>query len=273
MTVVCRAIMSVGLLVSTTGCLFLPIPRTEGVSPPLRGRYLTSEGLPIVGHQIAVATGWSDSTCTQAKQRTVTDSMGHFQLERTTIRRRGVFLFPPIERFSNSYWLCAGMSHTALGPLYQGYGWLSKRAPPDSVRCVQWQWNAQSRTTCALSREATISTGGHWSDGQGSGFYRVILLEEPIAVRPCKNRFDCPHAYLQWIEDPGTGPPFVVRATVDLELDPRITYLSAAHVWQREGGSELVLSGTRPRFMSDFAPIAVYFDLGPPGVVTPANEP
>jgi hypothetical protein len=272
LTLVRRTAISTALLVGTTGC-FLPIPFTEGVSPPLAGRYVTSAGLPIVGRHIAVSTGWSDSTCTRATQRTSTDSAGRFFLERTTIRRRGVLLFPAIERFGNSYWLCVGASDSTLGPLYAGYGSLNERAPLDSVSCVQWQWDARPRTTCTGSRQHVIAAGGHWSDGHTDGFYRIILTEEPISVRPCKNRFDCPHAYLQWIEDPGTGPPFIVRATVDLDLDPKITALHAAYVRQRDGRTYAVLSGTRPKFMSDFASIDVRFDLGPPGAVTPVNEP
>lgn len=265
------ALMFVSLC--TTGCLYVPIPYTEGASPPLAGRYQASTGMPIAGARLAVSSHSNDSTCTRAAHRTITDSAGRFVFDRTTVRRGGVLLFPPIEHFVNEYWLCAGVDDSTLRPLYQGWGSRNERAPLDSVVCLQWQWRDRTRNTCSVGREAAVDSGGKWTDGNASGFYRVIRTEEPTLVHDRKRTITRPHAYVQWLEDPGAGPPYIVRATVKLDLGPKVNSLARALVRQRDGRSYVVLSGTQNKLWSDFAPADVYFELGPPGQVMPFTMP
>jgi hypothetical protein len=115
--------------------------------------------------------------------------------------------------------------------------------------------------------------GGYWADGSATGLYRVIRTTEPTVVRGRKVPVQSPHAYVQWLEDSGTGPPYAVRATVKLELAPNVNSLSQALVRQRDGRTYVVLSGTHNKLWSDFAPTDVYFELGPPGQVAPFKLP
>jgi hypothetical protein len=157
--------------------------------------------------------------------------------------------------------------------MHRGWGSTTERAPLDSVVCLQWRWEDRTRNICSVGRQAAIDVGGYWADGSATGLYRVIRTTEPTVVRGRKVPVQRPHAYVQWLEDSGTGPPYAVRATVKLELAPNVNSLSQALVRQRDGRTYVVLSGTHNKLWSDFAPTDVYFELGPPGQVAPFKLP
>jgi hypothetical protein len=213
---------------------------------------------------VAISLRWDDSTCSRAAQRATTDSAGRFQLERTTIRRRGVFLFPPIERFGNPYWLCVGTADSTLHPLYRGFGSLNELSPLDSISCLEWEWQGRTRYRCSGARVLTAVDGGHWTEGNASGFFRVIQTLEP-ATGP-----SLPHAYVQWIDSPGVGSPNTVREVAELEL-PMVISLSSIEVRQQNGQWFAWLKGTRKKVMGDTR-AELEFELGPPGKVARVRD-
>jgi len=252
------------LVLFATGCLFIPIPYTEGASPPLAGEYRRADGRPAAGERVAVSPRWDDSTCSHAVQRATTDSAGRFQLDRTTLRRRGVLLFPPIERFFNPYWVCAGTADRTLHPLYRANGPLNELSPLDSISCLEWEWQGRTGYRCSGARVLTAVDGGHWTDGNARGFFRIIRTLEPAAGR------SLPHTYIQWIDAPGVGSPNTVRQMTELEL-PMVISLSSVELRQENGQWFAWLKGTRKKFIGD-TNAELEFELGPPSKVARVKD-
>jgi len=271
------------LVLCATGCI-LPISYTEGASPPLAGQYRRADGKPVAGERVAVSPEWKDSTCSRAAQRATTDSAGRFQLDRTTIRHRWVLVFPPFERFWNSYWVCAGTADSTLHPLYAGRGPLNRQAPLDSLSCLEWEWQGRTRSSCSGARvgrvgmrdvrepDHTVVDGGHWTDGNASGFFRVIRTLESTRVRGYRRPVEWPHAYVQWIDSSGVGSPNTVRQTVELELEPNVNSLSSIELRQQSGLWQAWLQGTRKQFWNAYARAELTFELGPPGKVARVRD-
>ena len=71
--------------------------------------------------------------------RATADSAGCFHFESTTIERNKILIVPAIERFFNSYALCAGAADSSLRIAYVGQVPLRvEQLPPDTVSCLQW---------------------------------------------------------------------------------------------------------------------------------------
>jgi hypothetical protein len=213
-----------------------------------------------------------DSTCSRAAQRATTDSDGRFQLDRSTIRHRWLLVFPPFERFWNPYWLCAGTADSTLHPLYPGRGPLNKQAPLYSLSCLEWEWQGRARFTCSGARDSSVVDGGHWTDGNASGFFRVIRTLESTRVRGYRRPVEWPHAYVQWIDSSGVGSPNTVRQTVELELEPNVNSLSSIELRQRGGLWQAWFQGTRKQFWDAYARTELTFELGPPGKVARVRD-
>jgi hypothetical protein len=64
----------------TSGCLPLPIPHMQQVTPRVSGRVRNSVGKPSSALQLALTAHDKDTMCTRPSVRTVTDSMGAFRV-------------------------------------------------------------------------------------------------------------------------------------------------------------------------------------------------
>jgi hypothetical protein len=109
----------------------------QSASPALIGTYQRSDGLPPAPIRIVASTS---SGCAHPRAAAVTDSIGRFALPATTVRHHWFLIFPPIERFSNPYWLCIGDNDSTLKPIYNGQGPIRVHdgTPPDTISCVEY---------------------------------------------------------------------------------------------------------------------------------------
>jgi hypothetical protein len=257
-----RAILALALL-GAAGC-WLPVVLTERASPTVIGRYWQHDGSAAVGARVAVTSRHDDAICARALDRATTDSMGVFQLRPTTVRRRGIWLIPAIERFGNAYWLCAGAADTALQMAYGGTVWFGAPATTaDSVACLEWSWEGRTRVTCSGPHDKrAIQTGGNWSDDGGRGFYRLIVVEVSWDARE--------HGvFLQWVQQSETEPRETVRETVAFPLSANLIAIEEAWFWLPGGRPPCVSVDTRgpPRHFLSWGPERerIAFELGPPG--------
>jgi hypothetical protein len=261
------------LALGTGGCIFLPIPYTEGASPPLTGEYQRSDGTPGVGVHLAVSILDPDSLCTRPAARTTVGPEGRFELPRTTVRRRGILLFPPFERFWNAYWICAGASETPLLPAYRGHGSLSAESPPETLRCLEWAWQGRARVTCSGPREGLLAEGGQWVGGgapRAGGSYRLIIAEDTVRAPGWRVPVKRPRAYLLWVDRSTGGSPRHVRETLVLPIDPKVVELGDARVQERVGGGWCAsMLATRESSLGNLRQEMLAFALGPPGVARP----
>jgi hypothetical protein len=265
------ALLAFALALGSGGCVFLPIPYTEGGSPPLSGEYRRSDGTPGVGVHVALSTVEADSLCTRPAALADVGAEGRFELPRTTVRRRGILLFPPFERFWNTYWICAGAAETALLPAYRGSGSLDVESPPETLSCLEWEWQGRARVTCGGPREGVLAAGGRWvggGAGRTGGSYRLIIAEDTVRVPGWRVPMKRPRAYLQWVEQPVAGAPLRVRETLVLPVDPKVVELGDARVQERVGGGWCAsMLTTRESALGNLRQQLIAFALGPPGVV------
>ena len=68
-----------------------------------------------------------------------------------------------------------------------------------------------------------------------------------------------------------SGPPYPIRAMVELEIDRKVTALWETAVVQHDGRWYANLTGTRKTFLNDFHSAELAFRLGPPGQVLRAE--
>lgn len=259
-----RHIAATWLLGIGVSACYLPVTFTEPASPPIGGEFRRANGLRGAAASVAVTGDNRDTTCTKASQRATTDSRGMFQLGSTIRVRRGVWLVPAIEQFFSLYTLCAGTAGAPLSMAYQGRLPLRRRepAPPDSLSCLEWIWQGKARVTCAGPNEAALQRGGVWTQGSAVGFYRLIIAGDGLDARK-------PGVLLQWVQQPDTGPPEIVRATIALPLAPRLLELKEARLsaYQERPSCVSVRSTGRPLhfFSWDMNRVNVALELGPPG--------
>ena len=223
---VCRgALVATSLL--TAGC-WLPVSYTERASPVVVGRYLQHDGTPAARARVAVTGEADDAHCSQARAHTRTDSTGSFRLTATTLRRRGIWLVPAIERFGNSYWVCAAAADSLLHMAYGGSTLRLASEPldaPDSLACIEWAWQGESRVSCTGPDEpAAIQAGGTWAEGDATGLYRLVVVPTAYDARE-------PGVFLQWVETPGAGRIETVRKTVSLPLAAKLIRIDEAKLW------------------------------------------
>lgn len=246
--------------------MFLPIPYTEGAAPPLSGEYRRSDGTPGVGVHVALSVAGSDSTCARPAARSTIGEGGGFELPRTPVRRRGILLFPPFERFWNTYWICAGAAEAALLPAYEGQGSLEMDAPPVTLSCLEWEWQGRPRVTCGAPRDGVLAMGGRWSGG-GTGSYCLIRVEDPVRAPGYRIPVARPRVYVQWVEESAGGPPLRVRETLVLPVDPKVIDIDGLRLQERVGGGWCAsMLATRNAFMGT-AQDLLAFELGAPGEV------
>lgn len=264
-----RTALLCSLVLATSGC-FIPVPFNEPGSPLVVGQYRQRDGTPAAGTRAAVTHDPYDAaTCNGARVLAVTDSAGTFRLPATTVRRRGLLLIPPIERFWNSYGLCLSTADSLLRLAAVGAVSLGgrDRAKTDSLACLEWVWQDEAHVTCWTGGDSTqLPEGGSWANAGGAGFYRLIVVQVGQHVR---------HAgvFLQWVERPAAGPPERVRETLALPLAPRPMQIDSTALRFTSGGRPCVYvhSTGRPRHWWSWGPVRhrVAFVLGPPGNMRP----
>jgi hypothetical protein len=202
----------VGALALSTfagGC-FLPIHYSETGSPVVVGEYRGADGRPVAGARVAVSHDYDDVACAKAVTETTTDDRGVFRLQSTTIRHRWLLVLPPMEKFFNSYRLCVG-ANDSLRLAYGGPVSLStKRVQVDSLACFAWTLEGRARATCHRPEDRVVASGGAWSAGGESGWYRIVEVYDRWPHRHSR-------VYAQWIAPAAAGGASdSVRATLDL---------------------------------------------------------
>jgi hypothetical protein len=197
------------LTLGALGGCFLPIHYTEAGSPIVVGEYRGPDGLPVAGASVAVTHDYDDLTCAKAAAGATTDDRGAFRLPSTTIQRRWLLLIPPIEKFANSYRLCIG-APDSLRPAYGGPVALNARqAQIDSLACFAWTLEGRRRATCHRPGDRVIASGGAWSAGGESGWYRVVEVYDRWPHQQSR-------VYAQWVARSTASASDSVRATLDL---------------------------------------------------------
>ena len=222
----------------------LPIPTTEATSAPVVGRIVREDGIPAPNIDVVISTGWSDNACGKVAVRTRTTPSGAFELPGTEETHSVTWFVPNLDRGPMSYRLCAGVRDT-LRRAYRGYGALYPPAETDSVSCIIWEWEATSRVSCAGRARRDVVEGGRWTDSTtgASGFYRLLLTEEPTQVKGYDKDApqDRPYVYVQWVEPrppsvPDTSAPYRVHATIGLPFDRNKGWdVRELQLWQRGG--------------------------------------
>ena len=147
----------------TVGCLPLPIPHMQLVTPRVSGRVHNSVGKPSSALQLALTAHDKDTTCTRPSVRTVTDSMGAFRVpfieERKTIYWLTLWENPQRRKL---YWLCANWDAGGDVAVYQTRTQISGHLDGDTLECLDWSWNEKRRVVCNTSGEARFLVGGTW---------------------------------------------------------------------------------------------------------------
>lgn len=131
------AAAAITLLVSTAGCL--PIPVTRTLSPPVQGTYQSEDGAPIAGARMLLSTTQGDSVCARPAASAVTDSAGRFAFAATSHRESFVLLIPFDRLFC--FQLCGGVPGAPL----PGYRTCDIHGAPPS----QIVWCVATRETAA----------------------------------------------------------------------------------------------------------------------------
>ena len=169
---VARALAAGGSLL-LAGCP-LPLPRTEARSAPLAGTVLREDGTPLRDAEVVVATRESGPSCTEPAVRSRTDDRGGFALAGTQHTYKVTWFVPNLDVVAPRFFLCVGVRDT-LRPAYVGIGSLGPEAQPDTVHCVEWEWESRARVSCSGSAARDVVTGGRWQDSAAVGFFSVFL--------------------------------------------------------------------------------------------------
>ena len=243
----------------------LPIAHTEALSAPLTGIYLRTDGTRVSGAVASISTDGRDTTCARGIMRTVTDSAGVFRFPGTEKRYRVVWVIPNFDRATTMYYVCLGVGDT-LHRAYRGYGSLRGSASPDSIMCIEWEWQARRRVACSGQAERTVATGGRWAVGDEGGWYQVFLTEEPEPPTPR------PHIYVQWVVQPASGLRHV-RQSAEVVVDRKVWALWDPVVWTEGGRWYVSFDGFKHAFMNDLASAHLRYQLGLPGEVTKVVGP
>ena len=249
--------IAVAVLALLLSACVVPVNIIEPASPPLTGILYRSDGAPAAGARVALSNHPEDPDCSRPFARAITDTGGRFAFDPTTRRVRWILLVPPVERFFNAYNLCAARTDTALMFAYEGLVPLRSRGVQqrDSLSCIEWWWESRPNITCRGEYERdALQTGGSWTDGASSGWYRVIVARHRNA-RVVRRRLwrgvetEPPQVFVQWIQRTPDASRDSVRAIVSLPLAPRLISLERVSLRvERDKPARVILRSTgRPR--------------------------
>ena len=252
------------LLILALGSCALPLNISEPGSPSLVGIVKRSDGMPAVAVRVAITNDYSNPSCGHTNARASSDSSGIFRFAPTTYVQHWVFFFPAFERFSIYYAVCTGEADSILARAYEGS--VSLRSPQspasDTLRCLEWSWQERARVTCnGPGAEDRIQSLGAWSDADGAGFHRLIVV---------RDEFDDARVgvYVQWVQRTDSRPPLLVRQTIALPLPARLLGLGDVKMSALSTAPCVELHGTlRAAHWYSWAPTDLHdaWMLGAPG--------
>jgi hypothetical protein len=244
----------------TVGCLPLPIPHMQLVTPRVSGRVYTSVGQPSSALHLALTAHEKDTTCTRPSVRTTTDSLGAFAVPFIE-ERKTIYWLTLIENpgGAKAYWLCANAEAGSDVPSYQTRTQISGNLDGDTLECLDWSWNGKRVVVCNTGREARFLVGGMWVQRADTGAYRVILADQ--------DRYGSVfRGYIQWIEGLGTAGRDTVFATVELPGNAELARQPGGPILGSENGTwYLTVLSTRRTTGNNPRPLK--FELGPPGEI------
>jgi hypothetical protein len=259
-----RRAFAVSTLIVTTiesaGCLPLPIPHVEQVTPQVIGRLSQSNGAASIDVPIALTATDKDTVCAQAAVRTATDSVGAFRVPFTEQRKR-IYWLTLAENPGGitAYWVCAGTRDSTGEPVYHSRTFIIGHKDGDTLDCLDWMWREERRVTCNNDDAGRILTGGGWVDGVDSGTYRVILAEADRYGNRARG-------LVQWIIRSRGGGPDIVRAMTELPAaDDFLHEWGGPTLAQEDDHWYLTVLSARPTKWGNKR--RVRFQLGPPGQV------
>lgn len=242
---------------SFTGCVPLPIPHTQQVTPAVRADFRAGTGRRAAGVAVALTTSWKDTLCAQPVIQRVTDAQGH--LEVPAVEERTPILWVTLmENFGyTSYYLCAGRIDSLGTRGYESRIEVHGRMAGDSLDCVTWEFAQRLHATCYndLNPEGWLE-GGRWETGSGGGTYRVlfvVVLQRPSRV--------ITHPFVQWL----VGDSIAAVAEIDRDSKP----------WERErlglvakdGRWYLTFAAPHSTFWNRLGNRWVTYELGAPGEI------
>lgn len=259
------------------GCI-LPISVDETGAPPLVVAAYHSDGSPIAGRSVSVSDeSWDDGACLHPKAVARSDDAGRVFLPRVILHRRGILIIPPVEHFFNPYVLCTGPSDSTMRVAFKGITGLPTDTPGDTLTCIDWDWEARTRTTCARTgtyarrldtqdMQHVFPSGGVWHEGDDTGWYRIIVDNDTRSKPPYRRAVTFPAAYLQWIAEPSGIVQRRVRATIELPSDLSNNSPIVAELAQRGGRWHAIVRGSRLGGWGE-RDVTYVFALGAPGQV------
>jgi hypothetical protein len=256
-----RAILLASAL---AGSACIPNHRPEALSPPLLGSIRNSDNSPAAAMLVAVVEYDWHGPCRKVTRWVTTGPTGAFEVPASYIVRRWIMLFPPIERFDNSYQVCVGQDSASLTVAYTGRVWL-RGGPADTVRCVMWSSRGRSWPSCAGHNQKLVQADGAWTTPTASGFYRLLVPAEDSGAE---------EAMVQWVQRLDGGGERVVDS-LPLPIARHIVDISKAELHTRAEGTCVTVTslGRKEHWYSlDLSRVESTLELGPPGQAAPSKS-
>ena len=244
-----------------------PIPSRHmaQVTPSVIGTLQRSDGSPVTGALMAATAKEDDVSCREAGAVSTTDSLGRFRLPEIRVQKE-IFWFTMFESFGMTfYWLCASFPMGSDSASSIRRSMIAGHVSGDSVICLEWHREGDTRLTCNSARAQRITTGGWWTDGRLRGWYRVILAEDEPWGHEAR-------VFVQWLESSSAADRGVfVRAQVEVPTGPPVRSTPPAELAPLEDRWFLtVVSAKQTTWGNDRY---LRFELGPPGQVRQVREP
>ena len=200
---------AVGLWLTLTSVICAcpaPVSHTTTYVASIRGHLIGLDGAPAADTRI-VAAGVSASgkPCSHVLVETRTDASGGFEIPAVQKTYKVTWIVPGLDIVQPMYLICVSVADT-LRPAFAGRGsYNGSFDTADSLGCIEWVYRDLTRVSCDSRRENAVVSGGRWTDGDSSGYYRLIIAGEtgPLDYTGLVMK---PRVYVQWVEgSPGTG--------------------------------------------------------------------
>ena len=241
------------LLLGIAGCIPLPIPHNELVTPPVRGRFRSASGRPAARIAVALTSSDTDTSCSRAVVQRVTDAQGDMQAPGVVERKKVYWLTIMDKGGGIGYWLCAGSVDSLGTPRYSSRTVINGRPQGDDLDCFTWQSPEGNHITCNRERYGRVE-GGRWSSGTVRGTYRVMFVELPL-------RGDRVHPYVHWL----AGDSIV--AVTELPRDAKPWERERLGLNERGGRWYLTFAVNHSTLWNRLGNRWVTYELGAPGEV------
>jgi hypothetical protein len=144
----------------------------------------------------------------------------------------------------------------------------------DSLTCLEWIWEDRKRVTCSASDKGNLLSGGHWTEGDANGRFRIIRIEDPRRVSGSSRPVLRPRVFVQWVEARGMNRE-MVRTTAELPIDSTvIAVYGEMELSERQGRWRVLLNAERTRTKGSSIWSGrtqtgwLTYELGPPRSIT-----